>query len=375
MEDPRDEAIQLSRQIDALALRRARLVNRLDAGRWYERDGCVNTVAWLKLRCRLSTAAAMEVLNVAKRLPELPQVEAAVEQGALGFQHAAVIAESADKVGSDSLLEHQQELVQRAESSDPSALRQEVRRVEHQVDRERMLRQAEWAHQSRYLHVNTQADGRVRVDGLLDSEGGAVLRTALDAAMDPGSHQDDRSHRQRRADALVDVARRCLEGRKLGETGGQRPHLNVTVELETLLGLRDNPGSIDGVGPVALETIERHLCDASVSMTALLNREVVMAGRERRSYSPQLKRALAGRQRSCQFPIPCDRPVSWCEGHHLFGWLFGGKTTPDNGLLVCGAHHRLVHEGGWRVEREGGGWVVIAPDGTRYRSVKAPPAA
>jgi hypothetical protein len=122
-----------------------------------------------------------------------------------------------------------------------------------------MRQEAEWAHQSRYLVVKTQGDGRVRLDGLLDPEGGAVLKTAIDAALGPRSASEERSEGQRKADGLVEVARRCLEGRKLGETGCQRPHLNITVELETLLGLRENPGSIDGVGPVVLETIERHL--------------------------------------------------------------------------------------------------------------------
>jgi hypothetical protein len=59
----------------------------------------------------------------------------------------------------------------------------------------------------------------------------------------------------------------------------------------------------------------------------------------------------------------------------LLRWLFGGKTSLDNGLLVCGAHHRLVHEGGWRLERDRDGWLAIAPSGERHRSVKAPPAA
>jgi hypothetical protein len=139
------------------------------------------------------------------------------------------------------------------------------------VDREHMLREAEWAHRSHTVQLRALTDGRVRIDGVLDPEGGALVRTAVDADMGPRSNGDSRSEGQRRADGLADVARRCLEGRKLGETGGQRPHLNVTVELETLIGLRDNPGSIDGIGPVALETIERYLCDASVSMTALLN--------------------------------------------------------------------------------------------------------
>jgi hypothetical protein len=368
------EINELSRQIDALALRRARLVARFDADRGYELDGSVNTVAWLKTHCGLTTHGAMEVMHVARRLPELPRVDEALEHGQISFQHAAVIAESADKLGSESLLQHQDQLVQRAEATDPSALREDVRRVEHQVDREHMLREAEWAHQSRYLHLNKQRDGRVRLEGLLDAEGGAVVKTAIDAVLGPRSNTDLRTEGQRRADGLVDVAKRCLEGRKVGETGGQRPHLNITVELETLLALRDNPGSIDGVGPMVLETIERHLCDASVSVTALLNGEVVMAGKERRSFSPALRRALSVRKRTCQFP-GCDRPVSWCEGHHLWRWLFGGKTTLDNGCLVCGGHHRLLHEGRWRLERESDGWVAVSPSGERHKSVKAPPAA
>ncbi len=213
-----------------------------------------------------------------------------------------MIAESADKLGSDSLVQHQEELVRRAVETDPSGLRQEVRRVELKVDHERMLRESEWAHRSRHLEVKTLGDGRVRVDGMLDPEGGQVLKTAIDAAMGPRSNADKRSEGQRRADGLVEVARRCLEGRKLGHTGGQRPHLNITVELETLVGLRDNPGSVGGIGPVLLETIERHLCDASLSMTALLNGEVVLAGKERRTFSAPQKTALATRRLTCEFP-------------------------------------------------------------------------
>lgn len=48
----------------------------------------------------------------------------------------------------------------------------------------------------------------------------------------------------------------------------------------------------------------------------------------------------------------------------------------ERGALLCGFHHRLVHEGGWRVERDEKGELVgCKPDGTRYRSGPAPPAA
>ena len=87
--------IELSRAIDAQSLERARRVAWFDAAREYQQFGCANTVAFLKTHCKLSAGAALDILNVARRLNELPVVEAAVERGQIGFQQAAVLAESA----------------------------------------------------------------------------------------------------------------------------------------------------------------------------------------------------------------------------------------------------------------------------------------
>jgi len=153
-----ERLIALSAQIDALSLERSRVLAAFESKRGYHEYGCPNTVAFLKVHCRMGTGAAMELASVARRLPELPKVESALVSGEIGFQHAAVIAESADKLGSESLLERQEELVAKAEQVDPSELRHEVRRVEHEVDEERMKREAEWAYRSRYLKVQTRAD-------------------------------------------------------------------------------------------------------------------------------------------------------------------------------------------------------------------------
>ena len=350
---------QICRRIDSYLMELARLARGFERDRGYEHDGCPNSVAWLKLQGRLSTAMAMEVMAVARRLPELPEVERAAESGAIGFEHAAAIADAADKLGSESLLAHVGELVQKAEQVDPSSFRQEVKKVEQQVDAELMRREAEHAYRSRYLDVTKKADGRVKVDGLLDPVGGALLKTALDAALGARSDDETRSERQRRADALVDVATRCLDGRQLGQTGCQRPHVLAWIDQQGRAG-------IDGVGPVSKETIDRLLCDCALS---------VNGSPEARTFSPSKRRALARRVRTCEFP-GCDRPGDWTEGHHLDWYSRGGKTVVERGALLCGFHHRLVHEGGWRVERDAGGeLVVFKPDGTRYRSGPAPPAA
>jgi hypothetical protein len=81
-------------------------------------------------------------------------------------------------------------------------------------------------------------------------------------------------------------------------------------------------------------------------------------GRATRVITPAQRSVLAVRDGGCVFP-GCDRPLAWCEGHHLVSWLDGGPTDLANLALVCRAHHRAVHEGGWQLTR--------GPDG-RFRA-------
>src|SRR2546421_231205 len=77
---------------------------------------------------------------------------------------------------------------------------------EHRVDAAGALAEANRAYQRRYLPLGEPQDGLVRLDGLLDTEGGASLRTALQAFMKP-IKDDARSYGQRCADAVVELAR------------------------------------------------------------------------------------------------------------------------------------------------------------------------
>ena len=52
-------------------------------------------------------------------------------------------------------------------------------------------------------------------------------------------------------------------------------------------------------------------------------------------------------RRICRFP-GCERK-RWIQAHHLVHWADGGGTTLDNLVLLCHAHHRLIHKGGWRI--------------------------
>jgi HNH endonuclease len=65
-------------------------------------------------------------------------------------------------------------------------------------------------------------------------------------------------------------------------------------------------------------------------------------------------------------------PLAWCEAHHLWHWLDGGPTDLANLLLLCRAHHRAVHDGGWQLTRAPDGRLAATPP---YRPHRRQPTA
>ncbi len=47
-------------------------------------------------------------------------------------------------------------------------------------------------------------------------------------------------------------------------------------------------------------------------------------------------------------------------------WADGGPTDLDNLILLCGFHHRFVHEHGWTIHDQDGKPVFAKPDGQAY---------
>jgi hypothetical protein len=102
--------------------------------------------------------------------------------------------------------------------------------------------------------------------------------------------------------------------------------------------------------------------------------EPLSVGRRTRAIPPALHRALAFRDRSCQFP-GCERH-RFTDAHHIKHWAHGGETKLDNLILLCRHHHRLVHEGGFAMERSAAGQIRVRhPGGWLIPHVAQPPAS
>jgi hypothetical protein len=350
--------------IDPLEAVFATGLRRFDKSGEYKADGALSAVAWVREKCNLSGGAAAERVSVARQLETLPQIEKAFARGDVGFQHVALIARTAENVGSAPVQKEETNLLKAAQTMDPGRFAAIAKGFEHRVDAAAALAEANHAYQRRYLHISEPQDGMVRLDGILDLEGGATLKTALNALMPPPTNDDVRTPGQRRVDALVDLARRPLDGSKLGTVGGQRPHLVITASAESLLGLPGAPpAEMAGVGPIPMETAQRHACDPTVSSLlgqAELESETA-TGHAHRQIPAATRRALVARDRDCVFN-GCHRPAIWCDGHHLVWWTRGGKTVLPNLALVCGRHHRMLHEEGWTLERtKDGHWRAKPP--------------
>ena len=94
---------------------------------------------------------------------------------------------------------------------------------------------------SRRLHASVSLLGMVRVDGDLDPETGESLLTALRAVLDAEARSgaaDDRTPAQRRADALGEICRQWLDLAERPTVAGERPHVTVTVDADTLASRR-----------------------------------------------------------------------------------------------------------------------------------------
>ncbi|TNH28183.1 DUF222 domain-containing protein [Micromonospora orduensis] len=343
------------------------LVRELDARGLAVSRGAASTAVWLRERLRLSGRSARQMVQLATTIDAAPPpVRAALLNGTITVEQGRVVAETIAalpvEVGPEVADKATELLIAWADRFDPTILSRLGERILTHVapelaDRAELTaleRATERAEARRHVTLSEPKDGQVRLSGNLDTETASLLREAIDPFCAPTGEHDDRSPGQRRADALGEICRLALRTGTLPDNGGDRPQLVVTMSLDALLN-GVHPGTLETGARLTPGAVRRLACDASV-LPAVLgdNSQILDVGRQRRLFTGPLRRALVLRDGGCAFP-GCDRPPRWCDGHHVRHWADGGATALGNAVLLCGHHHRLLHQGDWTVR--------IAPDG------------
>ncbi|MGB3734755.1 MAG: DUF222 domain-containing protein [Ilumatobacter sp.] len=219
----------------------------------------------------------------------------------------------------------------------------------------------------RYLRLTSAKDGMTRIDGLLDPESAAIVRTTFDAIMNQSAFDDSGRRRdQRCADALTQLAKAASKGNILG--GRSNAKMLVTVPFQTVVE-RGTARGVTHAGPtIDADTVRHMACDAGIHRVITgPGSSILDFGRENRLVSNNLFLALVTRDQHCRWPH-CTIRATWCDAHHITQWGHHGRTNELTCALLCHHHHSLTHQPGWSITGNGHQFTIHPPDGTTQTS-------
>lgn len=312
---------------------------------------------------RTSERHAVETARLADSLPDSPETWAAFDDGAS----------------------------ERARTLTPAKFVVAARALRERVHADSLEQRHAGAARDRGVWVTAELDGMATLSALLpaDRAHAAMARVDRFARHLRATTDEERTLAQLRADTLADLldGADTVDGARPGSTPAtatptvpvsstttpltpeqatahprvknarpapSRASIVVTVPALTLLGGDDGPATLDGYGPIDLDTARR-LAGGATSWTRLLTHPLSGAplALDRTSYrvTAALRRWLGVTSPTCVFP-GCARSARDCDIDHLTAWADGGTTDADNLEPECRHHHRLRHESRWSPSRD-----------------------
>ncbi|HEX3898895.1 MAG TPA: DUF222 domain-containing protein, partial [Mycobacteriales bacterium] len=226
--------LTLRRRVDGVLARRLQVMDTRDAttsecGR--------STRAWLVEDQQLSQAEAAGRMQVARSYPTRPAIVEAMLAGAATQDQAKLIVGFLPKLRTAEARDTaEKELLDLARYADPTLMARGLRELTdrlclNETAEERAVRRRE----GRYLNFTDTIDEMVRVDGMLDRVGAAILRKALYPLALKAGEVDERTPPKRNADALVELATLAMNAGQLPETAGEPTQVTVLTHLSDLI--------------------------------------------------------------------------------------------------------------------------------------------
>ena len=322
----------------------------------------VPTVSWLAAELRYTRGQASAMVHHAADLHRFTQLGDALRDGRANDRQAQAVTKVLKKLPTDLGVEAeakaQATMVTHCDEFDSYELGGLSRylldlvapEVAEEAEAKRQERELRDAQQARHLNFADDGHGSTTIKGSLPSADAALIKAQIEALAqqmhrtalelrDPGVPQP--TWPQRRADALVELARRVAIHRDAPKHGGDRPHMTILINYDDLLGDCHGAGLADGTQLTAGQ-LRQYACDAGILPVILGGPSGVLdVGRAQRLVTPDIRHALHVRDRGCVFP-GCDRPAADCDAHHITPWAQGGSTSLSNLCLLCRHHHNLL---------------------------------
>jgi Domain of unknown function (DUF222) len=365
------ELERASRVLEAEQSRRLVEVER--RGTWSV-DGHLSVVSWVASRLRVGFARASQQVKLSRALRAMPVTSRALGEAEVSSEAVGLLVR-AHQAAPEAFSDAEPMLVDAAVSQPARELRVAIAYWCQAADAAGAEERARRQFEGRHLHVSPPSRARSASTGRWTrSPDRASSRLSA-----PSRTSGPRMGRKTPGVPLSGVQMPWWSS--AGATwiastgpglGGERPHVVVTVDLQSLEGRPGRRSELEDTGPITPETARRLACDAGVSRIITMGAsEPLDVGRRTPVVPSGMRRALVLRDGGCRFP-GCGRPRSWCDAHPIRHWADGGSTALENLVLLCRPHHRAVHEG-FRVEMNGHGPVFSRADGSARAEDRAPP--
>jgi hypothetical protein len=180
---------------------------------------------------------------------------------------------------------------------------------------------------------------------------------------------DLRTMDMKRADALSEIAGIAVSlSADEAKSHRRSVSVNVTIDLPTLLGLKENPGQLAGYGVLPAHIVRALAGEGKWRRFITDPNTGTLLDYGRDSYQPpqDLVDYLIARDRTCRFP-GCRQSAARADIDHAEAWEDGGETSAANLGALCRRHHRMKTHGGWKLtSSEDGSCNWESPDGHRY---------
>lgn len=350
-----DTVLELQRQRARLEAAEARVAAAWDAERVWAADGARTGAAWLASRARIPQATARRTIRLGRALRHLPASEAAWMAGTITGAHVSALAAARNERTAEAMDRDEAMLVGETAKLRFSHFQQALDYWLQLADPDGAEKNAKRQIEDRGFDLSTTFQGAVVGDLLLDPVNGAIVTDTIRAiekelfeadwaeakqrlGRDPIATELRRSPKQRRADALVEMAVRARTAPKDGRRPA--PLFSVFVGYETFAGRICELANGTVVTPGALVPF---LTEAHVERVVFDSpSRVVDVGETRRFFTGATRRGIEVRDRQC-FHDTCEERCD-LQVDHVIPASHGGPTTQANGRLACGFHNRLRHK-------------------------------
>jgi len=317
---------------------------------------------------------------------ELPQTQQALSDGRVSWRHALAIVEHARTLPEESRAAFEAAVLPHAERLTVALLNKKARRVRELVHPEPVDVRHRLAAEERRVELDLCADGMAwlslflpavqakaafdRIVDIADCEARDAARHACavgSPSRDASPGTSELTLTQRRADIAAELLTTGTAA--TGRDRGIRATLAITVPVLRLLGVSDEPATLEGYGPIDTETA-LELAGTATSFVRILTHPetsaVLSVGRDRYRAPTDLRTFLRVSDETCRFP-GCNRSAKRCELDHTVDWVHGGQTAHDNLAHLCPSHHHLKHQTEWRVRQLAGRTLEwTSPGGQTY---------